>query len=325
MRTGGEARFFCVVKNIKELREAIQFSKNKNKKFFVLGEGSNAIFSDRGFDGLIIKNEIKGKEIKNPNNNFSLLKCGAGEKWDEVVLFSLKNKLFGLENLSNIPGTVGASAVQNIGAYGAEARNFIKEVEVFDVKSFQISSISNQECSFGYRDSIFKKKKDLIIISVTYKLSKIFIPNLKYLELKNIFSNKTVDNFSVEDIRDVVIGLRKFKLPEVNELGSVGSFFKNPILDNKVYKKILLKFPALPKFEIDKKSVKIPLGFVLDKICLLKGYRKGDVGLYEKQALVIVNYGKATSRDVVKFSKEIKKIVKDKTGLEIEEEAEIVL
>lgn len=325
MRTGGDARFFCVIKNVDELKEAVLFSKEKDLRFFILGGGSNLIFPDNGFDGLIIKNEIKGIDIKDIDDNFRLVKIGAGEIWDEVVISSLNNKLYGLENLSYIPGTVGASAVQNIGAYGVEAKDFIEEVEVFDSKDFKIYTLSNSECLFGYRDSVFKKKKNLIIFSVTYKLSKKFLPNFKYSELKNIFSNKTVDNFSAEDVREAVIKLRKSKLPEVSELGSVGSFFKNPVLLKEEHEKLLITFPNLLSFVVDENRVKIPLGFILDKICSLKGYKEGDVGLYEKQALVIVNYGKATSLDIINFSKEIKKIVKEKIGLEVEEEAEILL
>jgi UDP-N-acetylmuramate dehydrogenase len=324
MRTGGDARFFCVIKNLNELKEAVVFCKDNSLKFFVLGGGSNTIFSDGGFDGLIIKNEMMGRGIIEVDNNFSILKCGAGENWDEIVSFSIKNKLYGLENLSNIPGTVGASAVQNIGAYGAEVKDFIEEVEVLDIENFTVFSLSNKDCNFEYRNSLFKNKKTLIVLSASYKLSKKFFANLKYSELKNIFSNKTVDNFSVDDIRNKIIDFRKNKLPEIKDLGSAGSFFKNPILTKENYKKLLEKFPLLPKFDLDEERVKIPLGFVLDKICLLKGYRKGDVGVYEKQALVIVNYGKAKTSDIKIFSEYIKNIVKEKTGLFLEEEVEFV-
>jgi UDP-N-acetylmuramate dehydrogenase len=324
MRTGGDARFFCVIKNLNELKEAVVFCKDNSLKFFVLGGGSNTIFSDGGFDGLIIKNEMMGRGIIEVDNNFSILKCGAGENWDEIVSFSIKNKLYGLENLSNIPGTVGASAVQNIGAYGAEVKDFIEEVEVLDIENFTVFSLSNKDCNFEYRNSLFKNKKTLIVLSASYKLSKKFFANLKYSELKNIFSNKTVDNFSVDDIRNKIIDFRKNKLPEIKDLGSAGSFFKNPILTKENYKKLLEKFPLLPKFDLDGEHVKIPLGFVLDKICLLKGYRKGDVGVYEKQALVIVNYGKAKTSDIKIFSEYIKNIVKEKTGLFLEEEVEFV-
>ncbi len=325
MRTGGQARFFCVVKNLIELKEAVVFLKDNKVNFFVLGNGSNIIFPDIGFDGIVIKNEIKGKEIIKLDEDFGLLKCGAGEVWDDIVSFSLEQKMFGLENLIYIPGTVGASAVQNIGAYGAEAKDFIDTVEVFDTENLQTQIISNSECQFQYRDSIFKNKKNIIIISVTYKLSKKFIPNLKYSEIKKIFSNKTVDNFSEIDMKNAIIEMRRQKLPEVSELGSVGSFFKNPIVEKKEYQKLLENFPLLPKFDVDENHVKIPLGFVLDKICQLKGYRKGSVGLYDKQALVIVNYGGATSTDIINFANEIKEKVKEKVGLNIETEAEIIL
>lgn len=324
MRVGGEARFFCIVKSLEDLKEAVSFCRENKIKFFVLGGGSNIIFSDKGFDGLVIKNEIKNCEILDFDENTKLLKLGAGENWDRAVSFSLYNNLFGLENLSYIPGTVGASAVQNIGAYGVEAKDFIFSVEVYDFDREDIFEFENKNCNFSYRSSIFKKNKKFIITSVTYKLNKKFFPNTKYSGIKEKLQNKTVDNLTAKDIRDIIISLRKEKLPEISELASVGSFFKNPILSKEKFENIQKRFPNIPSFCAEGDMVKIPLGFVLDKICLLKGYKEGEIGTYEKQALVIVNFGGASAKDIFIFSKKIKQKVFEKIGIEIEEEAEFV-
>ena len=343
-RTGGYARFFCIIKNIEDFKKAILFSKKHKIFFFILGGGSNILISDNGFSGLVIKNEILGRNILKEN----IICFGAGEKWDESVSFSIKNNLFGLENLSYIPGTVGGSAVQNIGAYGTEIKSFISKVEVYDSENGKTFEMKNKDCNFSYRNSLFKIKKNLIILRIYFSLSKKFKPNFSYSgirekikEIKIVMAPKQrasgrlcpdlrrpealcfgaiSPKITAIDVRNAVISIRKSRLPEVSELGSAGSFFKNPIINKREYLKLKKKFPGIPSFSEPKGKIKISLAWVLDKICNLKSYKIKNVGLYKNQPLVLVNFGKATTKEILKLSDYVKKVVKEKTGIEVEEE-----
>jgi len=343
-RTGGNARFFCVIQNINDLEEATSFLKENKTKFFVLGAGSNILVSDSGFNGLVIKNEILGKKISKDK----VVYFAAGENWDECVLFSIKNNLFGLENLSYIPGTVGGSVVQNIGAYGAEAKDFILKVEVYDAESGKIFEIDKKDCNFSYRNSIFKVKKNLIVTKVYFSLDKKFVPNFSFSGIKEKIEENKIkispsqgdqkrlksrqrrfkppcfgdvsEAITAIDVRNAVISIRKSKLPEVLELGSAGSFFKNPIITKEEYKKLKKKFPEIPGFSESNIKMKVSLAWILDKICGLKNYKIGNVGLYKNQPMVLVNFGKATTEEIINLSDKIKKIVKEKTGIKVEEE-----
>jgi len=319
-RTGGNARFFCTVKNKNELIEAIKFAKSNKIKFFVIGNGSNILLSDKDFGGLIIKNSIKGRKIESKSKKYSIVSAGAGESIDNLIKFLLKNNLSGVENLWNIPGTVGAGVVQNIGAYGVELEDYIDSVEVIDAKSFKIFALKNRDCKFGYRDSIFKKNKNLIITKVYIKLNNFFKPNIKYSALREYFSRAKILN--AKDIIKAVQKIRKNKLPNWKILGTAGSFFKNPIITEVKYQKLLKKYPNLPKYNAENGFVKIPLGFVIDKICELKGLQVGQVGLYEKQSLVIVNYGGAKFSEINNFAKMIEREVHKKIKIKIEREVE---
>lgn len=315
-RTGGNARFFCEVETEKELLEVLNFSKKNKLKFFIIGNGSNLLVKDEDFDGLIIKIAIKGIKIEKDNTVLSY----AGENFDDLIKFCEKNSLSGPENLWNIPGTVGAAIVQNIGAYGTEVKNFIYLVEGIDTKNLKEFSCNNRECAFGYRDSVFKKNKNLIITKVVFKLSKKFVPNLRYSVFAEYFCDKNKP--TMRQVIKAVEKIRKEKLPDWKKLGTAGSFFKNPIITLEKYNRLLKKYPNLPRFNDKKGFVKIPLGFVIDKICGLKGYRKGNVGIYKKQSLVIVNYGGATFFEINFFAKMIENKVFQKIKIKIEREVE---
>ena len=343
-RTGGCARFFCIIKNLGDLKKAIFFSKKNKIKFFILGGGSNILISDTGFSGLVIKSEILGKDIFKEN----IICFGAGEKWNESVSFSIKNNLFGLENLSYIPGTVGGATVQNIGAYGVEIKDFISKVKVYDSENGKIFEMENKDCNFSYRSSIFKIKKNLVILKVYFSLSKKFKPNLSYSGIiekmketkivkvlrqkvserlksgqrhSEAFCLRTVSpKITAMDVRNAVISIRKSKLPEVSELGSAGSFFKNPIINKKEYAKLKKKFPGIPGFPEPKGKIKISLAWVLDKICNLKNYKIKNVGLYKNQPLVLVNFGGATTTEIINLSDQVKKNIKEKIKIKVEEE-----
>jgi len=245
---------------------------------------------------------------------------GAGENWDSLVEESVEKKLYGLENLSLIPGTVGAAPIQNIGAYGSEAKDTIESVYVLDIKKDEYKTIKNIDCDFSYRDSMFKKEKNrYVIISVTFILNKNGKLNLEYGDLKNI------KNPSLKKVREAVIDIRKRKLPDVKEYGTAGSFFKNLIVSCPKAKELLAKYPDMILHEVNDKKVKIPLAWILDHVCGFRGVRIGDVGIYKNQALVIVNYGNASAQDINSLAQKMAKAVYGKTGINIEPEVQFVV
>ncbi|MCX6753883.1 MAG: UDP-N-acetylmuramate dehydrogenase [Candidatus Nomurabacteria bacterium] len=283
------------------------------------------VFSDGVLNVLALKIEIKGFEILNDTDEYVDIKVGAGEIWDEIVGKTVGMNLSGLESLSAIPGTVGASPVQNIGAYGAEVKDTIQEVEVFDIKDGKISIISNKDCKFGYRDSIFKNeaKRKYVIIGVTYRLKKSIPIIPDYPGVKKYFIENNINNPALKQIREAIISIRSEKLPNPKENPNVGSFFKNPIVLNEVAYKIIEEFPNAKFFALKDDLTKIPAGWLIENAGL-KGESFGNVSVYDKNALVLINIGNATSKDIIKARNEIIKIVKDKFGITLEQEPEIV-
>lgn len=325
-KIGGHARYFTIIKNIDELKEVAVFIKNNKLPFFVLGGGSNVLISDQGYNGLIIKNEIKGKFYKEMSKTSYLLTFGAGENWDEAVAYSISKGFFGLENLSGIPGTVGASPVQNIGAYGQEIKNVLTSVKVVDIETGEEIIINNLNCFFSYRYSIFKKlaSKKYIIVEVSFLLKNNSQVNIGYKDLQLYFLERKNLKPKLNDVRTAVLEIRSMKFPDLNNHGLAGSFFKNPIISLEKFSELKERFPAMPCFPEADENVKVPLAWILDNICQLKGYREGNVGLYDKQPVILVNYGGATEKEVSVFAKKISDIVETKTGLCIEWEVEKV-
>ena len=328
-KIGGPAHFFCAVSNAEELKEAVVFAKEKGVPFFILGGGSNILISDEGFAGLVIKMEIVGKMINgNISENQFIVTAGAGENWDDFVRWTLENGFNGLENLSFIPGTVGAAPVQNIGAYGAEAGQFISSVKVFDTKEMKESELTGRDCHFGYRNSLFKKEKGRYVITyVNFSLKKDGKVSVEYKDLKDFFAGKSA---TVSDVRNAVVSIRKNKLPDWTVWGTAGSFFKNPVISKEKFDELKKLYPELPGFpEVSAsgeptQQIKIPLGWVLDNICKAKGMMNGSVGTYQKQALVIVAKPGATAKEVITFTKDLMKQVKDKIDVTVEAEVEWV-
>jgi UDP-N-acetylmuramate dehydrogenase len=324
-KTGGNARYFCTVENEDELIQAIGFSKKNKIPFFILGGGSNILVSDNGFDGIVIKIEIKGIKYEESDNKVKAI-VGAGENWDNFVADTVDKGYYGLENLSLIPGTVGASPVQNIGAYGSEVKDTIESVYVLDVKEDEYKIFSNSECHFSYRDSIFKKEKGrYIVISVTFNLQKEGKLNLSYKDVQDYFGKRQNSNPSLRQVRNAIIDIRTNKLPNLQEYGTAGSFFKNVIVSQSKARELLSKYPELIVHQINDKKVKIPLAWILDNVCGFKGKRKGNVGVYKNQALVLVNYGNASSNEVIDLAQEMVDSVYEKTGIEIFPEVEYVI
>ena len=325
MRVGGPARFFVSVKTILELASAIKFSKEKNIQFFIIGCGSNIIISDNGFAGLVIKLDLRGVEFEDYRSGKVLVIARAGEIWDCLVRQSVNNKLFGIENLSLIPGTVGAAPIQNIGAYGTELSETLEWVEIFDTETFKISRLGRSDCGFEYRDSIFKniKNKNLIITGVALALLKNGIPKTDYKDVKEYLMVHSIANPTISDMREVVISIRKKKFPNDSQ-GTAGSFFKNPIVNNRDFNILKQRYPDMPFYGLPDDKYKIPLAWILDYICDLKGKRIGNIGVYKNQPLVLVNYGDASAMEICKFAEKIKKDVFEKTKIIIEYEVRFI-
>lgn len=324
-KIGGNALYFTVARTVGDIKKAVIFARDKKLPFFVLGGGSNIVVSDNGIQGVVIKNEIKGIEYTDANNVMEV-QVGAGENWDVFVEETVKKELYGLENLSAIPGTVGAAPVQNIGAYGTEVKSSIKEVIAFNTETGELENFTNAECGFGYRDSIFKKLegKKYIIISVVFLLDKKGHVDISYRDVKNFFESKQITNPTLKEVRNAIIEIRSRKLPDLRKYGTAGSFFKNPIITNTHYELLKKEYPLLPSYSVDEAHVKIPLAWILDNVCGFKGYKKENVGVYENQALVLVNFGNARAEEIKKLSQEIIFLVKEKTNIEVETEVQFV-
>jgi UDP-N-acetylmuramate dehydrogenase len=330
---GGAALFFTRVSNLVDLQAALAFAESKTSEngaslpVLILGGGSNVLISDEGFKGLVIKNEIWGIAEENVSENLVRIIAGAGEGWDDLVKYTVEEKgLYGMENLSLIPGTVGASPVQNIGAYGVEISDILDYVEVYNPDTKKIEKLTNSECEFGYRQSIFKdKRKNNIILRVAFLLKKKAEISIAYKDLQKYFENR-LSKPSLCDVRSAIIEIRQKKLPDFSKIGTAGSFFKNVMIPQADYDKLLKKYPLMPAFSATDKSkmVKVPTAWILDNICGFKGVRRGEVGVYENQALVLVNYGKGTAQQIKNLSDEMIASVKEKTGITIVPEVEFV-
>ena len=318
LKTGGLAKYFFTVTSLEELKTAIHFTKQNNLQFFIIGGGSNLLALDTGYDGVVIKISLRGIIFSNPVNSVIKVTAAAGEFLDSLIAETVKRGFWGMENLSHIPGMVGATPVQNVGAYGIEVSELIDTVTVFDTLNEETLLLTAKECQFGYRDSIFKTKagKRYIIISVTFNLSSNPQSRLTYADLATYFNNQAIP--SQYAVREAVIAIRSQKFPDWQLLGTAGSFFKNPTVPRYKIELLLKRYPNLPVYEVDNNMVKLSLGFILDKICGLKGYRENHVRLFERQALVLVAEDGATSTEIEKFSEQITKKVFSKTNLEIE-------
>jgi UDP-N-acetylmuramate dehydrogenase len=318
-KIGGKARYFSVAASVEDLKALLTFARDKKLKTFILGGGSNILVSDKGFDGLVIKMELKGVTFEK-RAPYAHVTAQAGEAWDDLVARTVEWGFWGLENLSLIPGTVGAAPVQNIGAYGREVMDVIESVRVIDSKTGKERVMANSECGFSYRDSVFKKPecKDLIILSVTFRLPLERSANISYKDLAEFFKDKPEP--SQGEIRDAVISIRKGKFPDLKTTGTAGSFWKNPIICNEHYEGLLEHFPTMPHFRVSEEAVKVPLAWILDNVCGFKGFEMGSVGLYKKQPLVLVANPGATFDDVKNLEEMVKKTVKNKTSIHIEPE-----
>lgn len=324
MKTGGNARYFFVAKSINDVKEAVVFAKNKNLTFFILGGGSNVIVSDDGLGGVVIKMEIGGITFDNTGKNTVMVTAGGGVEWDCLVEEAVNKNLYGLENLSLIPGTVGAAPVQNIGAYGVEAGDVISFVEVLDTDTMEIKRITNTQCLFGYRDSLFKseKGKNFVILSVVFNLKKKGELNMRYKDIEEYFLKKNIEP-NIKSLRSAIIEIRTSKLPDMEKVGTVGSFFKNPIITEERLEMLLNTYPDLKYFP-EGESFKVSAAWLLDKVGKWKGVRKGSACVYEHQALVLINCGGSTTKEIISLANEMQNNIKEKTGVSLEFEVVIL-
>ena len=322
------AKLFASFRDTEELVELL--TTYSRLKTLTLGGGSNILFT-KDYDGLVLKNEIKGINKLSEDEDFVYIQAGAGENWHQFVLQCIENNWAGVENLSLIPGNVGASPMQNIGAYGVEIKDVFHELKAFHVKEKTNYTFCMKDCGFGYRESVFKKKykEEFIILDVTYKLRKQPVFNTSYGAIEQELDRMEVKELSIKVISDAVINIRSSKLPNPVEIGNAGSFFKNPVVSIDKCQVIQSKFPSIIAYPSDDNNMKLAAGSLIeacgpDKIgTSWKGYRKGDAGCHSKQALVLVNYGNATGKEIYNLSEEILQAVKEKFGILLEREVNI--
>lgn len=292
---------------------------------FVLGGGSNILLSDR-LSVPVLKMSISGVEIIHDDGESVLIKAGAGENWHELVTWAVQKGFGGIENLALIPGTVGASPIQNIGAYGVELESLFSSLKAYDLKSREFRSFNKEECDFGYRDSIFKRelKGQMVVTSVTLRLNKREpVIHDSYYALQQYLNQNNIQNPGIEDIYDAVIAIRQSKLPDPSEIGNAGSFFKNPIVEQKKYDELKSDWMEIPGYPDGDGSIKVPAAWLIEKAGW-KGMRVGNVGTYKTQALVIVNHGGATGKEVVDFSRKIQQSVSELFGIDLIPEVNII-
>ncbi|MCF6222265.1 MAG: UDP-N-acetylmuramate dehydrogenase [Flavobacteriaceae bacterium] len=300
---------------------------SKNKNVFILSGGSNILFT-KNIAQPVVHINLKGKDIlKNSNKtDFVFVKAQAGENWHEFVLWCIDNNFGGLENLSLIPGNVGTSPMQNIGAYGVEVKDCFYELEALEIETGKIKTFKKDECKFGYRDSVFKNiyKGKYIIINVTFQLSTSkHQHNTSYGAIQKALDDKQIEKPTIKDISNVVIAIRQSKLPDPKKIGNSGSFFKNPVIPILQFNKLKKEYSNIPHYPISDKLVKVPAGWLVEQ-CGFKGKRFGDAGVHKNQALVLVNYGNATGEEIFNLAQKILKSVNNKFGIDLEIEVNVL-
>ncbi len=320
-----KARYFTEVNTIDELKEALIFSKNQSLQLLFLGGGSNILLT-KDFDGLAIRLNLKGIAEENINENEVLVTAKAGENWHEFVMYCLQQNFGGLENLSLIPGNVGTSPMQNIGAYGTEIKDIFVSCEVLDLENLELRTFNLEQCRFGYRDSIFKQegKGRYVILEVTFKLTrKDHSIKTEYGAIQSELENLAIENPTIQDISKAVINIRQSKLPDPKEIGNAGSFFKNPTIPLAQFEDLKQKFENIQGYP-NGDVVKVPAGWLIEQ-CGWKGKQIGNVASHKLQSLVIINAtGNATGKEIFDFSTEIINSVKEKFGIELEREVNII-
>ena len=318
------ARKLSIITSVNNLHDLFNDGELTNNKLLVLSKGSNILFTDH-FEGLVLLNQIRGKKVIKENEEFIFLKVSSGEFWPSLVEYTVDNNWGGLENMTDIPGKVGAAPVQNIGAYGTELKDVMISLEAFDLTTGKIVEFSNSECDFGYRTSIFKTihKNRYFITSVLLKLTKQPNINLTYKPIAKAFEDVDVNDISIKDISKKISEIRNSKIPNPDRLRNAGSFFKNPVVSTDKLKELKLINSLIPSYKIDSGHHKVPAAWLIEQ-CGWKGKRIGNIGTYEKQSLILVKHDKATGTEILDFAKLIQKSVFDKFGIKLDMEVNVV-
>lgn len=319
------ARYFAAFQSVEQLQEILDHSPLLTTDCqLILGGGSNILFT-QDFDGIVLKNEIGGIEVIWEDEDHIYVRAGGGVNWHQFVLFCIKNNYAGVENLSLIPGSVGASPMQNIGAYGVEIKDVFHQLDAWHIYDKTICTFSLQDCAFGYRDSVFKHqyKNQFVLLNVTYRLRKKPIFHITYGAVQQELERMGVEQLSIQAISQAVINIRTSKLPDPKQIGNAGSFFKNPTIFRHEFDELKQAYPNIPSYPVNDGYIKVPAGWLIEQ-CGWKGYRKGDAGCYTKQALVLVNYGHATGKEIYQLSEEIIQSVKQKFNIDLEREVNII-
>ncbi|HUH25560.1 MAG TPA: UDP-N-acetylmuramate dehydrogenase [Flavobacterium sp.] len=319
-----KATQFVDISSIEQLKNSI-LENHQQLPLFVLSGGSNMLLT-KDVNALVLHINTKGIEVVKEDDAFVWIKAQAGEIWHEFVLHTIAQNLGGLENLSLIPGKVGSSPIQNIGAYGVEIKDTFDQLEAFNLTTLETETFTNSDCKFGYRESVFKNelKGKYIITSVTFKLKKVpHVLHTSYGAIQQELEIMNIENPTIKDVSNAVIAIRQSKLPDPKEIGNSGSFFKNPIISKDVYQQVIEINPEIPHYPVNENEVKVPAGWLIEQAGL-KGFRKGDAGVHTKQALVLVNYGNATGQELIDMAHFVQQTVFEKFGIHINPEVNII-
>jgi UDP-N-acetylmuramate dehydrogenase len=318
------ARYYTEVDELEQIRELISMGWLKDKSYLLIGGGSNLLFTGN-FGGMVVRITTKSIEVIHCSEDKVLVKAAAGENWHDFVTYCLNKGFGGLENLSLIPGNVGSCPIQNIGAYGVEVKDSIVAVETIDLISGEIKVFTQKECKFGYRDSIFKQalKGKVAIWSVTFELNLNPQVHLEYGAIKQELAALQVDNPGIADISRAVCNIRRSKLPDPEKIGNAGSFFKNPTVEKDFAEKLEESFPKMIYFSVGENKAKLAAGWLIEQ-CGWKGFREGDAGVHQSQALVLVNYGNATGSDILTLAHRIQNSVYERFGVKLEMEVNVI-
>lgn len=317
------ARRFAIFKSIEELQQILAEPTSKESEKIILGGGSNVLFT-QNFNGIVLKNATQGIEIIRETEDHFFVKCSSGESWHEFVMYCIANNMGGVENLSLIPGSVGAAPMQNIGAYGVELTQVFESLEAINISTQAIREFSHQACRFGYRESVFKKelKGQYVIVSVTFRLTKKHQLNLSYGAIRDLLITKNILQPTIRDVSEVVMEIRRSKLPDPTILGNAGSFFKNPEIDEFAFQQLQIKYPHLPFFKLENGNYKIPAGWLIEQ-CGWKGKVVGNTGAHKDQALVLVNYGGANGDEIWSLALAIQQSVQEQFDIYLSPEVNI--
>ncbi len=318
-----KCRRFVECSSVEELQSVVLGLTEADEPLLILGGGSNLLLT-QDFEGTVIRSAIKGFDARKCGDTICL-RCGSGENWDDVVARCVANGWHGAENLSLIPGDVGASAVQNIGAYGAEVKDLIVEIEAVEIATGKLVTIANEQCAYAYRSSRFKNewKNKYIITHVTYRLHSVFTPLQDYGNIKSVLQARGIDHPTAQQLRSVVMDIRREKLPDPTVEGNAGSFFMNPVVDKEKFEELSVRYPDMPHYLMGDEGVKIPAGWMIEQ-CGWKGRSLGKAGVHSRQALVLVNRGGATGAEVLHLCRTIIDDVKTTFGIELHPEVNII-